>query len=208
MNKQVLIAKLAAGLIRVLAVTLRIRFTDQSHVASLTGPAIWLFWHNRMLLVPIIYRRYAKGRHGYALTSASKDGEIIAGIMAAFGMGSVRGSSSKQGAAALRNLTRVLRNGHDIGITPDGPRGPMYSLGPGALLLAQLSGAPVIPIHVEYSRCVRFRSWDQFMLPLPFSTVQVTFGPPHAVSSTSSPEAFEAERLRLEQMLTKPLLSR
>lgn len=201
MNKQRFIARLGAFLIKGLMLTLRVHFKDLSGQSTLRGPAIWLFWHNRMLLVPVLYRRFAKGRHGYALTSASKDGEIIAGLMAAFGMGSVRGSTSKQGAAALRNLVRVLRNGDDIGITPDGPRGPIYTLGPGALLLAQLSGAPVIPIHVEYSRCIRFKSWDRFMVPLPFSRVDVAFGEQYMVAKANSETEFEAERLKLQNLL-------
>jgi lysophospholipid acyltransferase (LPLAT)-like uncharacterized protein len=95
----------------------------------------------------------------------------------------------------------VLASGRDVVITPDGPRGPVYELGPGIILLAQKSGAPVFPANLEYSRCWRLKSWDRFILPRPFSKIRVIFGPPHHVALTSSDEAFEAERLRLQNAM-------
>src|SRR5205085_2772369 len=91
--------------------------------------------------------------------------------------------------------------GGDPVMTPDGPRGPRYVLGAGPISIAQNSGAPVVPIGVEYSSCWRLRSWDQFMIPRPFSKVQVIFGPPHRVRPTSTPEEFEAARLRLQDAM-------
>ena len=93
------------------------------------------------------------------------------------------------------------QHGGDVAITPDGPRGPRYKLGPGIILLAQQTGAPVVPIHVEYSRYLRAGRWDGFMIPVPFARVQVTLGPLHYVRETRDRAEFEGERLRLEQML-------
>ncbi len=197
MLKEKLVPFLVAWLIRLIGLTLRIRLDDRSGVRSgECGPAIWVLWHNRMLIMPIIRARYYKHRHGSVLTSPSKDGEIIAQVMRRFKIGSVRGSSSRRGALAMLELTRVLKSGGDIAITPDGPRGPRYVLGAGAISLAQKTGAPIVPIHVEYSRCVRLKSWDQFMIPLPFSRVEVVFDELFRVSGD-----FEAERARLEQIL-------
>ena len=86
-------------------------------------------------------------------------------------------------------------------ITPDGPRGPAYELGQGIIFLAQQSGAEVVPLNMEYSSCWRVKSWDRFILPRPFSTVRVIFGPPHRVALTVGEEEFERERLRLQDAM-------
>ena len=98
-------------------------------------------------------------------------------------------------------LSNVLAGGRDIVIAPDGPRGPVYELGPGIVLLAQKSGAAVFPLHLEYSSCWRVKSWDRFILPRPFCKVRVILGPPHQVAVTNTAEEFEAERLRLQNAM-------
>lgn len=193
----------AAFLIRTLGRTLRFRVNDRTGMCEggKQSPVIWAFWHNRMLMVPVLRERFLKDRHGTALTSPSKDGTIIAEIMGRFGQRSVRGSSSRRGATAMRELAGAIENGRDVAITPDGPRGPRYKLGPGIIVLAQQTGAPVMPIHVEYSRFLRTGRWDGFMIPLPFAKVRVTFGELYYVKATKVNAEFEAERLRLEQTL-------
>lgn len=195
--KQKLTAWLAANLIRALALTLRIRIEDRCGVRDPKNkqPVIWAFWHNRMLLIPAIRNRYLRHRSGSVLTSPSGDGAILAAVMEQFGIGNVRGSSSRRGSAATLELTSIIKRGGDVAITPDGPRGPRYKLGAGIIFLAQKTGAPVMPIHVEYSRCVRLKSWDQFRIPLPFSRVNVTLDALfHAVPECDA----ETERARLE----------
>lgn len=197
---------LIVGLLRALAWTLRFRIDDRCGVTrGAARPFIALFWHNRLLVVPVVYSRYCHPRKGSGLTSPSKDGAIIAGVMKRFGIGSVRGSSSRRGATALRELAAVLARGEDAAITPDGPRGPKYRLNPGVIKLSQLSGAPVMPIHIEYSSYWELKSWDAFRIPKPFARVDVVFGPFYEVVSTRDGEAFEAERTRLEAwMLAGP----
>ncbi len=201
--KETIIPWLVAWVLRLLGSTLRIRVDDRSGLNSgtLREPTIWIFWHNRMCVMPIVYARFYKHRHGAVLASSSKDGAIIAGVMERFGVGNVRGSTSRRGAEALLELTRLVENGGDVVLTPDGPRGPRYVLGSGAISLAQNTGAPVVPISVEYSSCWRLRSWDGFMIPRPFSTVRAIFGQPHRVRSTTTSEEFEAERLRLQEVM-------
>jgi lysophospholipid acyltransferase (LPLAT)-like uncharacterized protein len=94
-----------------------------------------------------------------------------------------------------------LKRGHDIGITPDGSRGPLYEIKPGLVLLAQLSRRPIIPLSFAYSNAWRLRTWDRFFIPKPFSRVTLLLGEPHFVKRTDTPEDFEAERLRCEQIL-------
>ena len=167
------------------------------------GPLIFVFWHNRLLLIPIAWHRFlSHGRpKGKALTSTSRDGDLIAEFLERFGVGHVRGSASRRGSTALRELARWLAKGHDVGISPDGSRGPLYEIKPGLVLLAQLSGRPVLPISLEYSSTWRLRSWDRFFIPKPFSTVTFHVGELHRVARTDNPADFERERQRCEQAM-------
>src|SRR6056297_465520 len=140
-------------------------------------PRIWAFWHNRIFAIPAIQYKFASDRKVAILSSASRDGEIIAAIMIRLGMGSVRGSSSRRGTAALLKMKAYLENGGDVAVVPDGPRGPRYKLGPGVIKLSQLTGIGVVPVRVDYGSAWVFKSWDRFRLPKPFTTVTVTFGP-------------------------------
>jgi lysophospholipid acyltransferase (LPLAT)-like uncharacterized protein len=155
-------------------------------------------WHNRLLLLPFAIHRFIPQRQGAALISASRDGAWLAKLVHRFGFSVVRGSSSRKGAAAMLHLADVIASGHDVVITPDGPRGPVYRPGGGIILLAQKTGAQIIPLNLEYSRCWRLPSWDKFILPRPFTRVRFILGPPHQVRATSSEQEFEAERERLQ----------
>ena len=197
-----LIPSLIVFLLRALALTLRFRIDDRCGITrGVMRPFIGAFWHNRMLVIPVAYQRYCLGRRGHCLTSPSKDGAIIAGVMERFGIGSVRGSSSRRGTMALRELTAILETGEDVAITPDGPRGPKYQLSPGIIKLAQLTDTPVLPIHVGYSSYWEIKSWDAFRIPKPFSCVDVVFGPLYEVCPSTDEAGFEAERARLQLFL-------
>jgi hypothetical protein len=202
-RKASIIGAVGACLLKALMVTLRFRVEDRAGVAGRgdVPPVIWAFWHNRILVVPHMFSRYFRPRRGAALTSASKDGELLAQFIKRFGILPVRGSSSRRGAAALLEMVALMESGCDIGITPDGPRGPRYSLNSGIVKLAQTTGAAIVPLGVEYSRCIRLKSWDAFMIPLPFSRVNITLGEPIRVAKTSTDDEFEAERQRVEIIL-------
>jgi lysophospholipid acyltransferase (LPLAT)-like uncharacterized protein len=98
-------------------------------------------------------------------------------------------------------LIRLVDSGFDVGITPDGPRGPRYTFNPGAITLAQKTGAKILPIRVIYSKYWRLKSWDGFMIPKPFSRVEVTLLPFETVRPTDNEETFEAERDRIAAVL-------
>ena len=102
---------------------------------------------------------------------------------------------------ALRELTSILEKGEDVALTPDGPRGPKYRISPGIIKLSQLTGVPVMPIHIQYSSFWELKSWDAFRIPKPFSRVTVIFGPLYLICPTSDDAAFEAERARMEAIL-------
>ncbi|MBA3830777.1 MAG: lysophospholipid acyltransferase family protein [Chthoniobacterales bacterium] len=190
-------------LLQIWARTLRFQIEDRANVigAAPNERYIGALWHNRLLLLPFVIKRYLPERRGAALISASGDGALLADLVARFDFAVVRGSSSRQGASAIRQLADVIANGKDVVMTPDGPRGPAYELGQGIIFLAQQSGAEVVPINMEYSSCWRLKSWDRFILPRPFSKVCVIFGKPHRVAQTSSAEAFERERVRLQRAM-------
>jgi lysophospholipid acyltransferase (LPLAT)-like uncharacterized protein len=149
----------------------------------------------------LVLQRFFPNRQGAALISASRDGDLLTDAVRRFGFDVVRGSSSRMGATAILQLSQILASRGDVVITPDGPRGPAYELGPGIIFLAQKTGAAVLPINMEYSRCWRIKSWDRFVVPRPFSKVRLIVGSPHRVNVTTAPEQFETERLRLQQAM-------
>ena len=198
-----IIGWLAAMLIRLFCLTYRWDVVD--HAGVKTGlpdrSLIWAFWHNSVFALPGAYERYFSSRTGAVLTSASKDGALIASVMKSYGIASVRGSSSRRGASALLGLTDWIKRGHDVVITPDGPRGPRYRLAPGMIKLAQVTGAGIVLIRVESSSFWQFNSWDRFKVPKPFSKLRVIFEAIQTIEPELEDEAFEAERARIESVL-------
>ena len=206
MTRERLLAILGSKILRLLFLTLRLDFQDRTGFTKniLRSPVIMCFWHNRILGITLAFiRQYpAKTRKGvHVLTSASRDGEILAQLVGEFGMAAVRGSSSRRGSRALRELVGLAGSGCDIAITPDGPRGPRYSFGPGAISLAQLTTASIAPVHARFSSCLRIKTWDGFIIPLPFSKVSVTVDNPIRVPRELTDEEFEAMRSRVETLL-------
>lgn len=189
-----------AGVIRLLALTLRYRLEDPQGILARDPeqPRIWAFWHNRILLMPYLYERYCPGRRMLMLVSRSRDGEFITRIMNRFGIEGARGSSSKGATNAMRELLRELERprARDIGITPDGPRGPRAKVQDGVLGLAATSGRPIYPVTTRYSRFWELPSWDRFQIPQPGAVCRVVIGP--AVAGPKSLESSELDRVRAE----------
>lgn len=192
----------AAGFIRLLACTLRCRVEDRAGVLKNAPPSmIWAFWHNRVIVAPVAYRRFLRQRRGSVLTSPSKDGAIIAATMRCFGVDAVRGSSSRRGALAMRELTAVLAGGQDVAITPDGPRGPRYRAQPGLVKLAQVTGVPILPMRFVFSSCWRLKTWDRFRIPKPFSRVTVILEPLCTIPAELDEAGFAEALARVEHLL-------
>ena len=174
-----IIGGLLATLMKLYSLTWRIRVVNEAGISKDTpGAVIWAFWHNRLFPMPVLYSRCLKRMRPTAvLTSPSKDGAILAAVVARFGLESVRGSSNKRAAQALVECRRRLLAGCDLGITPDGPRGPCYHIAPGVIQLARLTKCPVMPVRVEASSKWRLKSWDRFQIPKPFARVTITLMP-------------------------------
>jgi hypothetical protein len=167
---------LAAQATRLLGRTLRVEFINKAVEEELSrrGSTILAFWHGQLFFFAYYYRDRAIP----VMMSRSRDGEAVARVTRSLGFLPVRGSSSRGGSEAFRALVRYLRQGRPTGITPDGPRGPRGRVQPGVIHLAQVSGVPILPASFAASPRVVFRSWDRFVLPLPFSRVVVAYGEP------------------------------
>jgi len=131
------------------------------------------FWHARMLMMPYAFR----GWQGYMLISDHRDGGFIADTMRLIGIRTIRGSSTCGGARALLQMIRKVRTEHcDLGITPDGPKGPREKVQPGTVRLAVKTGLPILPVCYAANHQWRIRSWDRFYVPKPFSRGVFVFG--------------------------------
>lgn len=173
---------------RGVAATLRWTLSSNSlEMVRQAQPVIFAVWHNRQLIGPELYRRYFRSampfRRLASIASASRDGAIAARFLELSDTAAVRGSSSRRGARALTELIDLARQGFDIAVTPDGPRGPRYEVKPGIIALAQHAQAPIIPICYHMSRKRVLRSWDGFQIPLPFSRCEIQVGEPLRVAS-------------------------
>lgn len=184
---------LAALLIRLLYLTLKVEsIEDESVVQSWNEDENFLLitWHEQILMMP-------KGYHGPGvklLISRSKDGELLARAMGHFGYGAVRGSSSRGGRTAFRELLGLTKQNVDIAITPDGPRGPRRELKDGVIHLAKVSGRGVVPVAFVCSKGHRFGSWDRFVCPYPTARAVYSYGAPVYYDKETGVEDF---RLRL-----------
>lgn len=187
---------LGGGMLRVLALTWRVSRRGESALAGLRAaraPVVIVLWHGELL--PILWAHRDEGIS--VLISTHADGEIIARICQSLGCRTVRGSSSRGGARALLELVRELEAGHEIAITPDGPRGPRRAFAPGALVAAMRADVPVIAFGATVDRAWRLHSWDGFVIPKPFARVTIAYSAAERVMATSSREADgEAPRFR------------
>jgi hypothetical protein len=206
-RKTALLGILAGCAMKLLAATLRLEVRDLCGIGSpeaVLPPVIYILWHNRFLTVPAAWRKICYGhRQSVTLTSASRDGDMVARAMAVFGLGAIRGSSSRRGVAALVGLKRALQDGIDVCLTPDGPRGPRYQIQPGVIKLAQASGAPLVPVHVRFASAWRLKTWDRFVIPKPFSRVEVTFAEAISLPREMDAAAFDNVRLEIQSLLVK-----
>jgi lysophospholipid acyltransferase (LPLAT)-like uncharacterized protein len=154
-------------------------------------------WHQGVLPGTLFWRR----RRIVILASQNFDGEWITRTLGWFGYTAARGSSSRGGARALITLVRLMRQGHGVAITLDGPRGPARRAQPGALWLARQTGNPILPFHIEASRAWRLRSWDRSLVPRPGSRVVMVVAEPFEVPRDTPDDDIEQRRRDLERVL-------
>lgn len=162
-------------LMRLWCRTLRIEISDEARrlITDTNEPVVLAFWHNRLFVAAECARRLRKGRKACGLVSASKDGAWLAAFFKLVGITAVRGSSSQRGVAALRELVLAVASGMDVAITPDGPRGPRYTVKQGPVHVARRTGAPLLIASCRFYSAWRLNSWDGFYLPKPFSKMEL-----------------------------------
>lgn len=184
------------GYLRILRGTMRLSFVRQEILATVhrEGPYILAFWHARFVMMPFCY----PGDRMMVLHSEHRDAQLLVGMMKRFGFAQAWGSSTRGGARGLRGMLRGLKEGFDVGITPDGPKGPPRRVHPGVLSLSRLSRRPIIPVSFSARRHRRLSSWDQTMLPFPFSQGVFVYGEPLFVARD---EDEELAAVRLQQAL-------
>lgn len=147
-------------------------------------PVIYVFWHNKMFGLI----RLMRNRGINVLVSKHKDGEKLARITEIYGYKFIRGSTSRGGISALKEIVETLDKGEQIGITPDGPRGPRWEFQEGALFASRVSKKPIIFVGVGYSKKIVLNTWDKFEIPLPFSKCVVYSSSPYSVVKGDTPE--------------------
>ncbi len=188
--------------IRLVRATMRAEFRGREALEGAVDRGerfILAFWHSRLILMPYVY----PGRRISVLISRHRDAEIIGRILRRFGFDLSRGSSSEGGAAGLRDVLRKVREGYDIGFTPDGPRGPRRRVKPGVVAAARLTGLPIVPATFSASRGRRLSSWDRTLVPRPFCRGLYVCGEPVRCPRDAGPEEQEALRQRLEAELDR-----
>ncbi len=204
--------RLGAWLIRVVLSTLgrtyRVRVVEGEQYLSrwteTQTPSILSFWHNRVFIGThyVYHHLLHRGFKIAVLTSQSRDGELVARVAEQWGLSVVRGSSSRGGLQALRALHRaVTRESYSPIMIPDGPRGPIYQFKAGVAVLAQTTGAPILPMGLAAQRFFTLGSWDRLIVPWPFSRVAIAFGEPQSLPRKLTDEALESECRRLESLI-------
>ena len=196
------VPKLTALLLAMVGATLRFEVIAEEGAVPETPPArgIFCFWHRCTLPAGWYFRKFRCS----ILISQSFDGELIARTLELLGYGSVRGSSSRGGAAGLMALRDVLKDGLPVVFTADGPRGPIYQTKVGPVKLAVMTGERIGSFYLLPERAWTVRSWDRFLVPLPFSRVVVSWARAvDAPAEDADAATLEAKRLELNEALER-----
>jgi len=200
-RRQILLGRAAGWTAFTFAKSLQISVSYRCQGPKADGPRLFALFHNRLLVASLLGQPWVEDRPSVVLTSASKDGTVLAASMEPFGFEAVRGSSSRRGAAALVILRKQLKAGKHVSITPDGPKGPCYKVQPGIIKLASLTEVPIIPVHINYMKYWKLNTWDRFQVPHPFSRAEVEFGKEFVVPPALDEKGLEVERKRLEETM-------
>jgi len=164
-----------------------------------SGLYILAFWHSRFVMMPYVYPHDRIA----VLVSRHRDSQMLSRILARFGFAFAWGSSTAGGAQGLRQALRLIRGGHDLGITPDGPRGPRRRVKPGVVAVARLSGLPIVPVSFSACPARRLGSWDRTLVPLPFTRGLFVYGEPYRIPRDADEVEQERHRLAVEAELDR-----
>jgi len=166
----IIVPLLGSLLIRLLSLTNKKEFIAPDSLED--EPFIMACWHGELLMIPYAYTRYRKIPHVKLLISEHFDGNLIAKTLGFFGFETIRGSSTRGGAKALIQSIKELKSGYDLGITPDGPKGPRHEISDGIVVMAQKAKVKVTLVEIKPSSYWQLGSWDKFVIPKPFGTIR------------------------------------
>ncbi len=200
-RRAALFSTVARFVLWTLCLSTRLRTVDEPKLPGFRrfgpGPLLFALWHGDYF--PIFH--YARRSRLYIVVSRSPDGEILARVLKAAGYRTVRGSTSRGATRAMIDLARVVKDGADAAIAVDGPKGPRDVAKPGIVLLAKLTGCPIVPLGAALSRFKQFSSWDRFRLPIPPSRAVAIAGAPIQVPADASRDLIETRRAELQASL-------
>ncbi|MBZ0168124.1 hypothetical protein MELA_02365 [Candidatus Methylomirabilis lanthanidiphila] len=191
---------LAAGLMRCLFRLLRVVHVDRAYPERCWARGeriIIAFWHGRLLMMPFAY----PGTPSALLISQHRDGEYLSRIATRFGFEVVRGSATRGGMRAVKQMIRAIRERLNLAIAPDGPKGPRAKVKSGVIEMARLTGAPIVPVSFSASRRRLLKSWDAFLVPVPFSRAVYIWGEPMYVPRTATKDEVAQYQEALEARL-------
>lgn len=178
----------------------RYELVDPHGLASDPQKLVCITWHNRLLFICMAFSKKAM-HNTSAVISASRDGQYLADFIKFFGVEALRGSSSRKGANAMLGAIHHINAGRNVVFTPDGPRGPKYKIKNGPVAVASKTGAQLVPIVLNSSRCWQLKSWDAFQIPKPFAKLTMIVGAPITIPPDLTEEEMEKYRLIAENAL-------
>ena len=165
----VIVPSIGSLVIRFLHLTNRTVFHSPETISD--EPIIFACWHGELLMLPYLYSHYRKIPHANVLISEHFDGELISRTIKYFGLGTLAGSTTRGGAKVLIQGIKSIKDGYDIGITPDGPKGPRHEVADGIIVMAQKAKAKIVLVEIKPTKFWQFNSWDKFTVPKPFGTI-------------------------------------
>ncbi|MCX7990966.1 MAG: lysophospholipid acyltransferase family protein [Proteobacteria bacterium] len=203
--KRKIIKKLApffvSNLLKVLHKTIKWEIVGLDNLNNIKIPVIFAFFHGRMMMLGFFYKKIRKDRNIKMILSPHFDGEVGSLIAKRFGVDSIKGSSSKGSLKLLKEISKIKDS--DIGITPDGPRGPFQKVKSGVTYISKVTGFPVVPVAYSVSRGKRLGSWDRFLVPYPFSRGVLVVGKPIYVPEDLDKEKIEEFSQHIEEEMIK-----
>src|SRR5713226_3547679 len=196
-----LIAAVVYSVIRTLGPTLRFEVLGWRHAESVYAEkkqCIWAFWHR--VIIPVAW--WGRNRGVVVMNTTAFDGQWTRKVIEWLGFGTAQGSSSRGGLRGLAVMARRLEEGLDCAFTIDGPRGPRYVAKPGPVMLARKTGCPILVFHIGVDRGKTFeKTWDHFLLPMPFARTVILFAQPIYVPADATSEQLEAKHAEIQREL-------
>lgn len=193
---------IASKYIKFVSLTLKWKYLNKKHADTLwknNENFILCFWHGRLLMMPLSWKKKEKIN---MLISEHPDGQLISKTVKHFGINTIHGSSSKGGIKAIRNIIKSLKLGQSVGITPDGPRGPRMKINSAIIKIASLTGRKILPLSCSVKNKFFLKSWDRFLVALPFGKACFFWGKPIMVKKNLS----KKEDVKLSNKLEKTLI--